>query len=143
MRSSKALKVLLGVITAVGNYLNGGSKRGQADGFDIEALGKMGQLKANQVGDEKVNHDLRHFVFETLVKKHEKDAEALLVEIDPFLSCVKRNLGKTKLGDTVVKLYPCLIEDIEVNVKELWEQCEETQQDLQTITLAGLDENDG
>ena len=36
------LEGLLALILAVGNYLNGGTDRGQADGFDLETLGSPG-----------------------------------------------------------------------------------------------------
>ena len=34
-----------GIILAVGNFLNGGTNRGQADGFDIESLAKLEGIK--------------------------------------------------------------------------------------------------
>jgi diaphanous 2 len=43
---SKALKVFLGAVLGMGNYLNGGhNKRGQADGFQVDALTKLHDLK--------------------------------------------------------------------------------------------------
>lgn len=44
-RSSSGLRKVLGTILAVGNYLNGGSARGQADGFNLEALETLGNTK--------------------------------------------------------------------------------------------------
>lgn len=41
---SKALKTILGVILSLGNILNGGGTRGQADGFNIETIGRIGNL---------------------------------------------------------------------------------------------------
>ena len=34
-----------GIILAVGNFLNGGTNRGQADGFDLESLAKLEGIK--------------------------------------------------------------------------------------------------
>ena len=44
-QESDILPCLLGIILAVGNYLNGGTNRGQADGFDIESLAKLEGIK--------------------------------------------------------------------------------------------------
>lgn len=42
------LKKLLAIILAAGNYLNGGNlHRGQADGFGLEILGKLKDIKSN------------------------------------------------------------------------------------------------
>ena len=38
---SESLKDLLELILAFGNYMNGGTQRGQADGFDIKLLNKL------------------------------------------------------------------------------------------------------
>jgi hypothetical protein len=38
---------MLGIILAIGNILNGGSKIGQADGFEIRALSTCAQFKDN------------------------------------------------------------------------------------------------
>lgn len=46
---SPSLKVVLGAVLALGNYMNGGHvKRGQADGFQIDALSKVLEIKDNQ-----------------------------------------------------------------------------------------------
>ena len=40
-RYSEVLPEFLGLLLAVGNYLNGGTQRGQADGFDLSELDKL------------------------------------------------------------------------------------------------------
>jgi len=43
---SPSLKVVLGMILALGNYMNGGhARRGQADGFQIDALEKVVEIR--------------------------------------------------------------------------------------------------
>lgn len=42
---SKTLERILGLALFIGNYLNGGTSRGRADGFDLEALPKMSKLR--------------------------------------------------------------------------------------------------
>jgi len=44
-KESEGLKTILATILYVGNYLNGGTSKGQADGFEIDALGKMTMIK--------------------------------------------------------------------------------------------------
>eukprot|EP00929_Paragymnodinium_shiwhaense_P122290 TRINITY_DN9493_c0_g1_i1.p1 TRINITY_DN9493_c0_g1~~TRINITY_DN9493_c0_g1_i1.p1 ORF type:complete len:3714 (-),score=715.30 TRINITY_DN9493_c0_g1_i1:18-9653(-) len=50
VRSSAIIEKLLAFILYVGNYLNGGTVRGQADGFDLDTLGKVSKVKATQEG---------------------------------------------------------------------------------------------
>lgn len=47
VRSSKRLHALLKTVLAVGNYLNGGSSRGQAYGYQLDALLKMSDTRSN------------------------------------------------------------------------------------------------
>lgn len=45
--SSESLKTILGIILALGNYMNGGNmQRGQADGFGLEILAKLKDVKS-------------------------------------------------------------------------------------------------
>eukprot|EP00826_Nyctotherus_ovalis_P012993 TRINITY_DN1346_c0_g4_i2.p1 TRINITY_DN1346_c0_g4~~TRINITY_DN1346_c0_g4_i2.p1 ORF type:complete len:332 (-),score=110.87 TRINITY_DN1346_c0_g4_i2:123-1118(-) len=44
LMENKALKLVLGVILSLGNILNGGGMRGQADGFNIETISRIGNL---------------------------------------------------------------------------------------------------
>lgn len=46
IENSKALKAVLGVILSLGNYMNGGTIRGQADGFLLDILSKLPDTKA-------------------------------------------------------------------------------------------------
>lgn len=44
---SESLKTVLGIILALGNYMNGGNRqRGQADGFGLEILSKLRDVKS-------------------------------------------------------------------------------------------------
>merc|ERR1719223_2544987 len=44
-RSATQMPALLGLVLATGNYLNGGTSRGQADGFDVETIAKLEGVK--------------------------------------------------------------------------------------------------
>ncbi len=43
---SDSLRTVLELILAFGNYMNGGTQRGQADGFHLEILTKVKDVKA-------------------------------------------------------------------------------------------------
>lgn len=44
---SKSVKDFFGLVLACGNYLNGNTGRGQADGFELEDLKKLDSIKDN------------------------------------------------------------------------------------------------
>lgn len=48
MLKSKSIRHLLGLILSVGNYLNGGTPRGRADGFTIDVLTQVKTVKMTQ-----------------------------------------------------------------------------------------------
>lgn len=51
LRSSASLKKVIALILTLGNYMNGGNRtRGQADGFGLEILGKLRDVKSNVPG---------------------------------------------------------------------------------------------
>jgi len=47
VRYSTAFRELFSLILTVGNYMNGGTKRGQADGFNLEIINKLYVMKDN------------------------------------------------------------------------------------------------
>ncbi|XP_066468400.1 formin-1 [Tiliqua scincoides] len=62
----KSVKEMLGLILAFGNYMNGGNRtRGQADGFGLEILPKLKDVKSRDTGVSLVDYVmiyyLRHF----------------------------------------------------------------------------------
>lgn len=51
LRNSSSLKKVIAIILTLGNYMNGGNRtRGQADGFGLEILGKLKDVKSNVPG---------------------------------------------------------------------------------------------
>jgi hypothetical protein len=53
---SNNLKLLIALVLNVGNYLNGGTPRGRAEGFDISILTRLDDLRSNQ------KSSLLHFI---------------------------------------------------------------------------------
>jgi uncharacterized membrane protein len=62
--TSVSLKTVLAIILALGNYMNGGNRtRGQADGFGLEILAKLRDVKSK---DSSVT--LLHFIVREYMK---------------------------------------------------------------------------
>eukprot|EP00932_Pfiesteria_piscicida_P020365 SRR837773.7169.p1 GENE.SRR837773.7169~~SRR837773.7169.p1 ORF type:complete len:424 (-),score=68.41 SRR837773.7169:39-1280(-) len=71
LRGSARVEKLLATILAVGNYLNGGTPRGRADGFDIDTLAKLQELKAMRQGT----------LLDFIVGEVERDCPGMLGEL--------------------------------------------------------------
>jgi formin 2 len=83
VRKSEALKKTMAAVLAVGNYLNGGTPRGQADGFQMESLSKLARLK-----DAKGQSLLEH-IAELLAKQFGTDFASTLRQELELLGEVK------------------------------------------------------
>lgn len=116
-KRSESLPALLGLVLAVGNYLNGGSERGQADGFDLETLGKLNAVKDAE------GKDVRHLVLEIFFEKQRPIAQKFVQDLGPALSNVRRNLGTDADGvETLNKRVLVAFEDFDACIKELHSQ---------------------
>jgi len=130
---SKALPKLLALILQVGNYLNGGTKRGRADGFDLETLDKLDSVKDNLSATG--SRDVRHFIFElfflgtvfgeaVMAESEVQAACATGIELMQDLAPLFRNVNRTMMRDSegsrkVVKNVRVVLEDVEQSVSEL------------------------
>ena len=65
VQKSTKLKTLLEIVLALGNYLNGGTFRGRAYGFKLEALTKLKDTKA---ADNQTT--LLHYIVQLVSSKH-------------------------------------------------------------------------
>lgn len=85
------LKALFSIILTLGNYMNGGNRmRGQADGFGLEILSKLRDVKSK---DSKVT--LLHFIVKTYINKYRQDGVALheIVFPIPDVTDINRTLA--------------------------------------------------
>lgn len=74
------LKQLFSIILTLGNFMNGGNRqRGQADGFGLEILGKLKDVKSK---DPKIT--LLHFIVKTFIEKCRKEGCALTELVLPI-----------------------------------------------------------
>ncbi|XP_064108611.1 uncharacterized protein LOC135216988 isoform X4 [Macrobrachium nipponense] len=76
--NSEQLKKIFGLVLALGNYMNGGNRtRGQADGFGLEILPKLKDVKSKDSG-----FTLLHFVVDKYIEKYEGE-DAGTDKVDP------------------------------------------------------------
>ncbi|XP_068202042.1 uncharacterized protein [Palaemon carinicauda] len=85
LMTSEQLKKIFGLILALGNYMNGGNRtRGQADGFGLEILPKLKDVKSKDSG-----FTLLHYVVNKYIERYEgEDAGTDKVEPpvpDPYV----------------------------------------------------------
>ena len=112
LRSSVHFKKILGFILALGNILNGGTAKGQADGFYLEALSKATSMKdinnrtMMQIICEKLKAEDEEFVnLKNDFKNVYNMAQYSLKEEDTKIKEIKGNFEKAKGNfDTVLKL---------------------------------------
>ncbi|CAK9052254.1 unnamed protein product [Durusdinium trenchii] len=142
VRKSQMLQKLLALILEVGNYLNGGTERGQADGFDLETLGKLDSVKDNVAQ----SRDARHLIFEMffcgaqefgqLAKEDHlrfyDRGEQLLEELGPLMKSVSRAVQRDSEGTLkMMKNVRVGLEEAEESLRELNQQLTEQLEALQ------------
>ncbi|CAJ1457693.1 unnamed protein product [Effrenium voratum] len=142
LRSSEALKQLLALILAVGNYLNGSTERGQADGFDLETLTKLDSVKDNVVQ----SRDARHLIFELFFcggqdmgqlaldepsRCYDRGAQ-LMEDLAPLLKNVSRAVQRDSEGTLkMMKNVRVGLEEAEESLRNLSQQLAEQLEALQ------------
>ncbi|KAK7066965.1 Fmn2p [Halocaridina rubra] len=109
LMTSDRLKKIFGLILAVGNYMNGGNRtRGQADGFGLEILPKLKDVRSKDS-----SFTLLHYVVNKYIEKYEgADAGTEKVELpvpDPY---VVEKVSNFKFEDMEADM-----KDIEKNLK--------------------------
>lgn len=73
------LKEIFSIILTLGNFMNGGNRqRGQADGFGLEILGKLKDVKSR---DPKIT--LLHFIVRTYIERCRKNGIAIIDLVAP------------------------------------------------------------
>lgn len=80
--TEESIRKLFSIILTLGNYMNGGNmQRGQADGFGLDILPKLKDVKSN---DSKVT--LLHYIVHTYVRQCRQTGVALLDLVYPLPS---------------------------------------------------------
>ena len=118
IQESDGIIEVLRIVLAFGNYMNGGTGRGQADGFNLEIMGKLRDVKTQdnsstllhhvaekiwqdteaKPGEEPVNQIPGHETFKAAAELsfEEIDAEALMITRD--LEQVRRKIEQVVRG---------------------------------------------
>lgn len=74
LRSSSKMRHLLGIALSAGNFLNGGTPRGRADGFAIEALTQLRTVKASRIEGQ----TLVHYITQQMEQRYPAELDAIL-----------------------------------------------------------------
>jgi len=116
---SAPLKNFLGVVLTVGNYMNGGTNRGQADGFGVDALGKLSTVKASSDS----NGTLLQFICNMFNKKYPGELQKLKADVAATAPAARVHLADSesafRLFSNEVKSAIQMVEKVKANpVKE-------------------------
>jgi len=132
---SEKLKKTLGLILSIGNYLNGGSKRGQADGFQLEVLPKLNDTKGSS-GDT-----LLMFIMRLMKKKYPELVdlpselvhvpECTKINLQDIDGLIKKLVGEVKLFTERVDLVISAINPSEAFCSVMKEFVEQVQKQLE------------
>nr|CAI5839787.1 unnamed protein product [Callosobruchus analis] len=121
---SPELKEVMAIILTLGNYMNGGNmSRGQADGFGLEILSKLKDVKSK---DSKIT--LLHYVVRVYMKKIENPFDANVALPVPEPGDIRRAASVN-------------FEDVLVDLKKLQKQLEACKRTTQKIIEASSPEN--
>lgn len=96
---SRRVQRLLAMTLSVGNYMNGGTARGRADGFSIEALNQIRTIKAQKAGPATT---LLDFLVRQLEKNKPGDLDGLFQET--AVASMVRLAARVKLPDVAQEL---------------------------------------
>lgn len=106
---SQSIAPMLGYVLAFGNFLNGGTRLGQADGFNMDALNSLEAVKDQE------SKDVRHVIFDTFFQKHEDKAQQFIDDLAPCL----QNVGRSYVGSEVLKSVKSSIEGLTALVEKI------------------------
>ncbi|XP_065207335.1 formin-2-like [Planococcus citri] len=122
MISSEPLKKVMAIILALGNYMNGGNlQRGQADGFGLDILSKLKDVKSK---DNSLT--LLHYIVKTYLKMCDDPVNASLPIPEP---------------SDVEHATPVQFDDIKLQLQTLHKGLQDCQEKVEKITANEKDDN--
>jgi len=111
LMKSESIQHILSIILALGNYMNGGNRdRGQADGFGLEILPKLRDVKSATSS----SITLLHYIVQTYIQTHIPNGIVSFDEVKKPLP----EIGDLEQASIVV------LDDIDQDLKGLQEQIE-------------------
>ena len=157
LKENKHFHKILSAILSLGNIMNGGTAKGQADGFSLDLLPKLSGIKDN------LGHSILTFIcskvhkedptFEGFKNKFpnlEKAAgysmsetKKKLDELDKMVNTVEKSLNKLNSGDEFYNKANNSLTEAKKKVKELKKKEEENKKIYhETIKFLGYEEKD-
>jgi len=135
--SSQALREFFGHVLAIGNYMNGGTNRGQYDGFYIDKT-----LEAVSNCKDKNKDNLAHFVLKHFAETEPDEFNNLVDDIQPAVLNISRRV-KQKEGADIINRNPKVnIEDYEPIVNGLKATTQQMKGFVQEILKEVQDDSD-
>ncbi|CAD7963994.1 unnamed protein product [Amoebophrya sp. A120] len=130
LRTSKEFRKLLGLILCAGNYLNGGTDRGQAEGVDLDVLTKLDAVKDVE-GKMLSFWVVQQFFTAPFFTRQqgpngEDPRELLFEELRPLFSAVRRRIEKSSDGvESLAKQVSVSIEDYDQIADQIKQECDQ------------------
>jgi hypothetical protein len=157
--NSKTLKKVLSYVLAIGNVLNGGTNKGQADGFTLDAISKLSTIKDNngktvlQLIASKIKQEDEDFCSANIRKEFEICEEAIKiplnetkVEVDKLIKITNEDyeiFDKIKADDNFMRKIKTNILGNQERIKKLETLIIESINYAQkTISFYGYPKND-
>ncbi|ETN99926.1 hypothetical protein RFI_37541, partial [Reticulomyxa filosa] len=128
LKANKRLRTLLAVVLAFGNHMNGGTKKGQAYGFDLKILTQLADIKTF---DNSKNFVM--YVYEFCDRNY-SDVLKVVEELSPFL---KRASASLFAFDVLHKGYERVVESMK-EIEELTDSEEKEMYDPDDCLLSTM-----
>jgi hypothetical protein len=96
IKNNNTLRIILSYVLTVGNILNGGTPKGQADGFNLDILSKIGSVKDN------TNKTLTQYIC-SQIKKEDDNFEGIKKDFSTLGDAVKVPLTEIQSGINKLK----------------------------------------
>jgi len=151
LKQSEHFKTFLGVVLAVGNYLNGGTKKGQAEGFQVDIISKLEETKDNSKGtlmdycikkvllkDENFEEIITELQLVGRAKEFSLDdikvqVESLVNNLKDFKNRIKNVQGKLEKDDVFIVKMSNFFKNAKVTSDMIEKRYEKMQLDYKTL----------
>lgn len=137
MLCGDSVKSIMATVLAIGNYMNGGNmSRGQADGFAIDILPRLRDVKST---DSSVT--LLHFLVRTVLRRHDPDSPLPLPEPGDIsrAALVDASEVENKLQKNAMRNFSVF--QVANDLNRLEEDLKVCERKIQTVIAASSEDN--
>ncbi|XP_028392314.1 LOW QUALITY PROTEIN: serine/threonine-protein kinase CST20-like [Dendronephthya gigantea] len=122
--TNSEIATLLGLVLAYGNYMNGNTQRGQADGFHLDVLLKLRDVKAKDSDMNLLQYTVKQYLkqYERCLDKNQNESRLP----SPVSLSNASQVSFDKLKDEIIKMSH-LLEETEAQVKKILDECSPAQ----------------